>query len=50
MFFVCPNGCRYNFEEASERNFICPECNTNMEFQDNSSIITELKELKERMS
>jgi transcription initiation factor TFIIE subunit alpha len=50
MFFVCPNGCRYNFEEASERNFICPDCNTNMEFQDNSSIITELKELKEKMS
>ena len=47
MFFVCPNGCRYNFEEASERNFICPDCNTNLEFQDNSSIITELKELKE---
>ena len=50
MFFVCPNGCRYNFEEASERNFTCPDCNTNMEFQDNSSIITELKEIKERMS
>jgi len=50
LFFVCPNGCRYNFEEASERNFICPDCNTNMEFQDNSSIIKELKELQERMS
>ena len=50
MFFVCPNGCRYNFEEAYERNFICADCNMKMEFQDNSSIIMELKELKEKMS
>jgi transcription initiation factor TFIIE subunit alpha len=47
MFFVCPNGCRYNFNEASENNFICPECDCKMEFQDNSTIILELKELKD---
>ncbi len=50
MFFVCPNGCRYNFEEASERNFICPDCNTRMDFQDNSSKISKLKQLKDKMS
>jgi len=44
MFFTCNNGCRYNFEEASECNFICPECETTLEYQDNSSYITELKE------
>ena len=47
MFFVCPNGCRYNFEEASELSFICPECDCNMEFQDNSTIIHELRQLKD---
>jgi transcription initiation factor TFIIE subunit alpha len=47
MFFVCPNGCRYNFDEASEHNFTCPECDCRMEFQDNSTIIHELKELKD---
>jgi len=47
MFFVCPNGCRYNFDEASEHNFTCPECDCSMEFQDNSTIIHELKELKD---
>jgi transcription initiation factor TFIIE subunit alpha len=47
MFFICPNGCRYNFNEASEHNFICPECDCSMEFQDNSTIILELKELKD---
>lgn len=43
MFFTCNNGCRFNFEEASEYNFICPECNETLEYQDNSSLITELK-------
>lgn len=44
MFFACINGCRFNFEEASEYNFICPECEKTLEYQDNSSLITELKE------
>lgn len=44
MFFACINGCRYNFEEASEYNFMCPECEQKLEYQDNSSIITELRE------
>jgi transcription initiation factor TFIIE subunit alpha len=50
MFFVCPNGCRYNFDEASEQNFTCPECDCSMEFQDNASIIMELREMKKNMS
>jgi len=44
MFFSCINGCRYNFEEASEYNFVCPECEKTLEYQDNASLITELKE------
>ncbi len=44
MFFSCINGCRYKFEEASEYNFVCPECEKTLEYQDNSSLITELKE------
>lgn len=43
MFFKCINGCRFNFEEASEHNFVCPECEKTLEYQDNSSLITELK-------
>jgi len=43
MFFSCLNECRYNFEEASEHNFTCPECSTTLEYQDNSSLIDELK-------
>jgi transcription initiation factor TFIIE subunit alpha len=50
MFFICSNNCRYNFEEASENNFICPECGSKLEFHDNSKIILELKELKEKIS
>jgi len=58
MFFSCVNGCssrthsvraknevfdRYNFEEASEHNFMCPECENTLEYHDNSSLIDELK-------
>lgn len=45
MFFTCLNGCRYNFEDASEYNFLCPECELTLEYQDNTSLITELKEM-----
>ena len=44
MFFACVNGCRFKFEEAAEYNFICPNCEKTLEYQDNSSLITELKE------
>jgi len=50
MFFVCSNGCRYNFDEASERNFTCPDCDSSLEFQDNTTVITELKELMDRIN
>ncbi|KAF5089009.1 transcription factor E [Methanobacterium aggregans] len=51
MFFVClTNGCRYRFDEASENNFICPKCGGNLEYQDNSAVITELKEMMQKMS
>lgn len=47
MFFVCkPNGHRYKFEKASENNFACPKCGNSMEYQDNSTIITELQNKK----
>jgi transcription initiation factor TFIIE subunit alpha len=44
MFFSCVNGCRYNFEEAAELNFMCPECESTLEYHDNSSLIDELKD------
>jgi transcription initiation factor TFIIE subunit alpha len=50
IFFICINGCRYNFEEATEFNFSCPDCGSNLQYHDNSSIIVELKELKEKIS
>jgi len=44
MFFSCSNGCRYNFEEAAELSFTCPECDSTLEYHDNSSLIDELKD------
>lgn len=46
MFFLCrANGHRYNFEEASKNNFECPKCGGTLEYQDNSTIILELKQM-----
>ncbi|WP_458453566.1 transcription factor E [Methanobrevibacter sp.] len=43
MFFVCPLGhVRYNFDEASDEEFLCV-CGEELEFQDNSEIIKQLK-------
>lgn len=46
MFFVCPNGCRYAFDEATDFQFICPRCNEKLEFKDNSDVIDDLKNLE----
>jgi transcription initiation factor TFIIE subunit alpha len=47
MFFACKtNGHRYKFDKASEYNFVCPDCDETLEYQDNSSRIVEL--LKEK--
>jgi transcription initiation factor TFIIE subunit alpha len=47
-FFVCMNceesNVKYNFEEAFEMNFRCPECGGPLEAQDNQHIIEFLKE------
>ncbi len=46
MFFVCPNGCRYSFDEATDFQFICPRCNEKLEYKDNSDVINDLKKLE----
>lgn len=44
MFFICPEGhVRYNFDEASDEEFLCL-CGEELQFQDNSDIIAQLKE------
>ena len=44
MFFVCPEGhVRYNFDEASDEEFLCV-CGEELQFQDNADIINQLKE------
>ena len=44
MFFICNNEHqRYNFDNASEYNFTCPDCGEELVFQDNKKKITNLK-------
>jgi len=43
-FYVCKNRCmRLSFEQAMDFNFICPECGSIMNEEDNSKIIEELE-------
>ena len=45
MFFVCPEGhVRLDFDESSDYEFLCPNCDEELEFQDNSKIIEQIKE------
>ena len=55
MFFVCPNGhYRLDFEDASTVEFLCPECDLDLEFEDNHEKIdrkkAEIKVLEELIS
>ena len=47
-FFICKNcenfTVKFNFEEAFELNFRCPDCGDPLEAQDNQEIINFLKE------
>ena len=45
MFFICPQGhVRLDFDEASDNEFLCPACDEELEFQDNTNIIKQLNE------
>ena len=45
MFFICPEGhYRLVFDDASDCEFMCPECGEELEFQENEQIISQIKE------
>ncbi len=45
MFFVCPQGhVRLDFDDSSDYEFLCPACGEELEFQDNTEIIKQIKE------
>ena len=44
MFFVCPQGHnRFDFEDASNNDFICPECGEEVIFETNEDFIESLE-------
>jgi len=50
QFFECGNKCtRATFEEAYEREFICPRCEKQLEHADNSERINELLDRIEKL-
>ena len=45
MFFICPQGhVRLDFNESSDYEFLCPACGEELEFQDNTETIEQIKE------
>ena len=45
MFFLCPQGhVRLDFDESSDYEFMCPVCGEELEFQDNTDNIKQIKE------
>ena len=45
MFFICPQGhVRLDFDESSDYEFLCPACGEELEFQDNTATIKQIKE------
>lgn len=45
MFFVCPQGhYRLSFDDASELEFMCPECGEDLELYDNTELKKQLQE------
>ena len=45
MFFVCPFGhYRLDFDDASTVEFLCPDCDVDLEFDDNQEKINRIKE------
>ena len=45
MFFICPQGhVRLDFDESSDYEFLCPVCGDELEFQDNTANINQIKE------
>ncbi|MDD1720552.1 MAG: transcription factor [Euryarchaeota archaeon] len=45
VYYTCDNNCaRFVFERASEYEFMCPICNTALNYQDNAAVVAALEE------
>ncbi len=44
VYYLCRNGCvKVSYEEAMELNFMCPKCESPLEFLDNTKAIEAIK-------
>ena len=44
LFYICPSLCvRLEFDKAAEISFKCPECGSNLQHQDNTKTIEQLR-------
>jgi len=51
IFYICVGGCaRFVFDEASENNFICPFCNSSLEYMENDRVVETIEKRIEKIS
>lgn len=45
IFYACTDGCaRFIFDEASEANFICPFCQSSLEYMENAKVVETIEQ------
>lgn len=51
IFYACVEGCaRFIFDEASEANFVCPFCQSSLEYMENVKVIEAIEKQIRRLS
>ncbi|NYT00141.1 MAG: transcription factor [Methanocellales archaeon] len=49
VFYICEDGNRFLFDLAAEENFVCPDCEKSLIYQDNGQLINALENRLEKM-
>ncbi len=51
IFYACVEGCaRFIFDEASEANFVCPFCQSSLEYMENVKVIEAIEKQIRKLS
>jgi len=51
IFYACTEGCaRFIFDEASEANFICPFCQSSLEYMENAKVLEAIEKQKKELT
>jgi transcription initiation factor TFIIE subunit alpha len=50
IFYACTEGCaRFIFDEASDANFVCPFCQSSLEYMENAKVVEVIEKQKNEL-